>query len=845
MNTQISQSDFEAYAAQRNLWSARLACVLIAILMPVGVILDYVTYPEFVVTFIGLRVTGLVVGLTALAIAHAPRAERWAFWLGAIPALLAAVLIEMMIHSLEGGASPYYAGLSLIILGAGFIFTWTASETLFFCGSILLIWVVPSLTDSRPIEVGPFFNNLYFLTLTSVVAVASNASRYALARREFEAKTRLAHTTGELRKALEQLRDLDQAKMRFFTNISHELRTPLTLILAPLEGLLGRQNRPRAERLELERMHRNGLRLLKHINDLLDLSRLDANREKLRLQETDLQAHLEGLLNSCRGLADKRGIQLEFRALESVPPFPVDCQRVEQIFLNLLSNALRFATASRSKQPRVIVRCGIREDRYFFEVEDTGPGIPEHQIDQIFERFQRADSPLAPDHGGTGIGLALVKELTELHMGAVGVTSILGEGSTFSVEVPMNTDVYPPERLSRRQRDVPVPLDRRSEADLARLREVLCDPASLDLSDFGARTAGEGASAPGPLVLTVDDNKDMLAYVSTLLSREYRVIAAEDGEQAFRMALQNLPDVVIADVMMPRRSGQELLHDLREEPRTRDIPVILVTAKAEAEAKVMGLDAGADDYLSKPFNSRELRARVRSLVQRRQLQAELREQNERLTSINFDLLLAQKEVFLQTIQALGCVVEAKDPYTHGHSRRVSVMAEALSTTMGLDEAECERVRLAAALHDIGKIKVPELILNKPGRLEPEERAVVELHPVVGDRILESVQALADVRMVILHHHEKFDGTGYPARLSGRRIPRAARVIAVADTYDAMTSDRSYRKGLSHEAAIAEIGRHAGTQFDPDVASTFLEIFGDAAPTIPSVPSHFSSIKAAL
>ncbi len=651
----------------------------------------------------------------------------------------------------------------------------------------------------------------------------------------------------KLESALARQVELDRHKTRFFTNISHELRTPLTLILAPLEMRLTDPTLPPSLRMEIETAHRNGLTLLRHINALLDLSRLDVGKERLRLQETDVSELLRTHVEGSRGLAEKRGIRVEFSSAADAPSFPVDRDKVEKVFLNLLANALKFTGASTDSEARVAVHCGTRGARFFFSVEDTGAGIPEEHLEQIFERFHQVDSSTTRAHEGTGIGLSLVKELVDLHLGSIRVQSTLGRGSVFTVELPMSRDVYPHERLERRQERVPVAADRRNAEDLSRLKELIQDPASLALSELMSPEVRE--VSPGdvskPLVLVVDDNRDMLNFLAAALAADYRVKTAEDGEQAFRAALQEPPHIVLSDMMMPRRNGHELLRDLRADERTRHIPVILVTAKADVRAKIEGLEEGADDYLTKPFNFAELKARIRSLLNQRALEAELKKKNEFLEKLNFDLVLSKKQVFVQTIEALAFAIEAKDTYTHGHSRRVALLTENVARQLGLSDLQVERARIAAVLHDIGKLGIPEATLQKPGRLTEEELRVIKLHPVLGHRILATVTELTDVARCILHHHERYDGGGYPDSKSYSEIPLESRVIAVCDSYDAMTSDRVYRKGLGHEVAIAELVKWSGKQFDPQCVEAFLALYEKTKPVFPEFPSVLGDLAPQL
>ncbi len=670
-------------------------------------------------------------------------------------------------------------------------------------------------------------------TVSAIVAIAVRARMaqdvraFLTEKREIDAQKRLIETQIEL----------DRVKTNFFTNVSHELRTPLTLILAPLEALLtaGRAI-PKDLRTELELMYRNAERLLRHINALLHLARLDANREYLRLDDVDPVETLRGLVESGRALAAKRHIELRFLPEDRIPRLPLDRDKVEQIALNLLGNALRFTDGSERRPGSVTVRCGIRGALFYFEVEDDGAGIPADQIAKVFDRFHQVPGHAARG-GGTGIGLALVKELTEFHMGSVSIRSKLGKGSTFIVELPVDASVYPPDRLDRRTEHVRPSAERRRPISRPRLELVSGpEPGAPEGEPAQPPRVASEPPAARPCVLVVDDNREMLEFLSRQLAPEFRVQVAESADQALRATVEEVPAVVVSDVMMPGRTGTDLLRDLRADPRTRHVPIILVTAKADLQSKIQNLDEGADDYLAKPFSVLELRARIRSLLAKGRLERELAEKNDTLAKVNFDLVLSKRQVFLETMEAFALAVEAKDPYTHGHSRRVAILAERVTREMGLSEKDQETIRIAGILHDVGKIGTPESVLAKPGRLSAGEYEIFKKHSALGHRIVSAVKELEDVGRAILHHHERFDGGGYPGGLSGLAIPVLSRILAVCDTYDAMTSDRPYRAGIGHGTAIDEIVRCSGKQFDPECAGAFLRLYQASGPRYPAFPS---------
>ena len=683
-----------------------------------------------------------------------------------------------------------------------------------------------------------------------------------------EARTsELSEARDKLQAALGKAVALDRAKTQFFTNISHELRTPLTLILAPLETALSEwPDAPRPIRDQLEMMHRNGMRLLDNINELLDLSRLDAGRTWLKIEEVDADGVLRGLVEASQGLARQRGVELRYEAREELPLIPADRDKLEKIALNLIGNALKFTRPSAAQPlPWVVVRAQVEQGRFVFSVSDSGIGIAQEHLGSIFERFSQVSDGDRREYSGSGIGLALAKELAEFHMGTIQVSSLFGVGSTFTVSLPLSRNAIPEDRLDRRREQKGVVVDRRVEEERIRLSRLVQDPHVLDVAapavlpelaevptepelamvGLAVRqpsSIAEATPTPDlerPLILLVDDNHDMLSFLSRLLEREYRVLTAGDGEAALAVARREHPALVVSDVMMPRMDGYALLRELRADEATRHIPVVLLTAKSELSQKIYGLEEGADDYLSKPFNYLEFKTRVRGLLRNRELERMLAEKNEYLNKLNFDLVLSKKEVFLQTIEAITFALEAKDTYTHGHSYRVAVLASNLGREMRLSEAEVERVRLSALLHDVGKIGISEAVLRKPGKLTAEEFLDIQRHPEIGAKILEGVGELKEVTRCVRFHHEAWDGTGYPGVLRGRGIPLESRVIAVADTYDAMTSDRAYRKNLGHERAINEIRNYAGRQFDPEMVKAFLRLYEKKAPVFPAFPSAFT------
>ena len=418
------------------------------------------------------------------------------------------------------------------------------------------------------------------------------------------------------RQRADALAELDRAKTLFFSNVSHEFRTPLTLLLGPLEELLARAGTwAPPDRELIHTVHRNGLRLLKLVNSLLDFARIEAGRAKVRIEPTDLAAFTADIAGSFRSAFETAGLRFTV-ACDTLPrPVGVDRDMWEKIVLNLLSNALKYTMSG-----SIDLRLSCGPDGVRLAVSDTGIGIAEAEHERVFDRFHRIATAQGRTHEGTGIGLALVRELARLHGGDAQVASVPGKGSTFTVSLPwgpgaaMSADE--PDSADLDGADLaPTPV--RSHAFLAEAGRW----SGTSASDAGpAETAGDGM--PGR-VLVVDDNADMRDYLVRLLGAEFTVITAADGMEALGILQEDKPDLVLSDVMMPRLDGFGLLAALRQDPVLRDVPVVLLSARAGEEASVEGLDVGADDYLVKPFSARELIARVKSNLTMARLRREV------------------------------------------------------------------------------------------------------------------------------------------------------------------------------------------------------------------------------
>lgn len=515
----------------------------------------------------------------------------------------------------------------------------------------------------------------WFLLLTSIIIVIGNhfstEVRYSdfVARHKLDLSRREAELTNErLEEVNRRLRELDQLKDNFFANVSHELRTPLTLLLGPVEHL---QKHPRVmedERLRdfVTTMHDNGMRLLKLINDLLDLVRLQAKALVLKPAPISIATYAGKLVGSIRGYAEDRGLKLVWNVHPDLGTVVWDEAKIDKVFLNLLFNGIKFTPAG----GEVSWHAWKDGEDVVVEVRDTGVGISLENQKYLFQRFWQADSSSQRKHQGAGIGLALVKELVEAHGGSVTVRSKLGQGTTVTVRLPVVAvlaSAKPAEEGGLRngepasvqahgnghggvggKGDTEVLLARSEktpgehEAEAARLEtqrhlEELYRRAELHASITPLRqqlrpwvpTAG---SKNRPQVLVVDDEPGIRRFLKDQLQEDYQVHEAMDGQQGVEMAKQFIPDAVVCDMMLPEKDGMEVCRDLRNYHTTRLIPFLMLTARADDETKLTALAAGASDFLSKPFLTEELKLRIKNLVDARRLEQELAEQNKRLKS---------------------------------------------------------------------------------------------------------------------------------------------------------------------------------------------------------------------
>ncbi len=417
------------------------------------------------------------------------------------------------------------------------------------------------------------------------------------------------------RRRAEALAELDRAKTTFFSNVSHEFRTPLTLMLGPVEQVIADQRLPREVRERMSLVQRNSLRLLKLVNSLLDFARIEAGRVQASFEPTDAAALTRDLASTFRSAIERAGLRFDVVCEDLNEPLYIDREMWEKIVLNLLSNAFKFTL-----QGEIGVQLRPRGAYAELTVTDTGVGVSQKEIPRLFDRFHRVEGGEARTHEGSGIGLALVHELVKLHGGSIDVVSEPKRGSIFRVQIPFGSAHLPAERLRRPHTSRTAALAAQAFVQEAlrwlpdeKIEGTLPLPALPEESN-SARDP-RFARTFGARVILADDNADMRAYVRELLSPAYAIETVADGEQALISARKRRPDLILTDIMMPQLDGFGLLAAIRQDESLRGIPVVLLSARAGEEARIEGFDAGADDYLIKPFSARELIARVGALLE--------------------------------------------------------------------------------------------------------------------------------------------------------------------------------------------------------------------------------------
>ncbi len=731
----------------------------------------------------------------------------------------------------------------------------------------------------------------------------------------------------QLRLALQRAESERESAQRLLSHMSHELRGPLTAILGMADLVLDTQL-TLDQREMLGVVQRGGRNLVGILNNVLDLSKLDAGRVELNQRPFEFRSCLEECLELLAGTAVQKGIELGYTVEDTTPSRLLgDGDRLRQVLMNVVGNAVKFTDAG-----HVVVAVTTRRLRdgtaeVHVAVTDTGPGIPTDRLEAVFDEFVQADAATGGRYGGTGLGLSISRRLVEMMGGRIWAESDGRQGSTLHFTIVARSADTPDTLLPGRQpallgkrllvlhdnetigamltdqlgrwgiqvhlateaadaldwlkagerydmaliNQQVAGLDGRSLASAihavpgaktvplvlltslglealqagaaaaesarfaaylskpvkyARLHELLMRtfaveaPAETRIQAYGQvhhamaeRAPRRGSSAEvggfglaGARILLADDDPGIRGTLERLLRESgSEVVSVGDGRAALEEFVYFDPDVVLLDGSMPELDGFDACRRLKDDPHTRLTPVVILTGLSGDADRLRGIEAGADDIVLKPFEWRELLTRVRVLTERKR----------------FTDGLDRAEAALVT---MARCIELRDTDTHGHCDRLSGYASRLGERLGLDPSTIHALRLGGVIHDIGKVAVPDAILNKPGPLTDEEWAIMRMHPIEGERICAGLNAFRRVLPIIRHHHERMDGSGYPDGLRGEEIPVSARILQMVDIYDALTTNRAYKPAMSTARALEIIQEevHRGWR-DPAIFEAFRDM----------------------
>lgn len=620
---------YDEYIRDLTVSRVRFLLILGMIMIPIIGTIDFVTNPsdpDFHLFRFGISFLFGVILFFFFRYDQAARKNI--FLLGFFSSLLPAIMIGSYLFSRDGSAGSYDAGFYLILLAFCLIMPWSLKRSAGVYASIYLAFLFPGFPGRNAESTLIFVQHHLFMISAVMIASAASYFHEQLRFKEFkssfelkESRKEMESAKNEIEKAYRELKEADQIKTDFFTNVNHELRTPLTLILLPLEMALNKEYGELSPDLQksLATVRTNALRLLNLINGLLDLAKTDAGKMELYRKKHDLNLIVQGIISSLSLIADRKNIKLTFLAEKPIPDFYFDREKIERTFINLISNALKFTDPDGSIEVRLEVKEGLLEAR----VKDTGIGIPLAAFEKIFKRFAQIDSSSSRKYQGTGLGLTLCKEFVELHGGEIRVESSLGEGSTFIFTLPLLQQISEEGvPVERRSREMETKVKRRNE-DLTKNLSISALYESVDMTkpeEIPEKTGSE--SEEKYQVLIVEEHAQLREYIRLTLQKEYRILTAQNGAEGLDKIRKFLPDLVISDLMMPQKDGYQLCKEMRVSEEMRHIPVILLTAKGDISFKMKALEEGATECLSKPFHSEELLARIRSLFRLMALEKE-------------------------------------------------------------------------------------------------------------------------------------------------------------------------------------------------------------------------------
>ena len=554
--------------------------------------LDRYTYPALATQFLHLRIAISIFILGMFGAGVYVRRKELLVWLSDTVIVVACLAIIAMIGFADGSLSFYYQGINLVFLVMFTINSYKALHNLVTGLLVIGVYAAVILLGPTTVDMPHFIAALFFLGSTLSFVVMMTKLYGSQRQIEYQQTQALAESAAKLSDANKKLIETENLKNDFFANASHELRTPLTLILGTTHNLRRSKSLPLDVTEDLNLVVRNAELLLKHVNELLDIAKLDAKKMTVHYAKTDIARLMRLIGGHFEGLARVRSIHFSMNTPE-ICVGDVDANQLEHILLNLLSNAFKFTPDGGS----IHMSLSARSDEFEIAITDSGVGTTPEQKSRIFERFRQMESPDAQRIVGSGLGLSITNEFVLLHRGRLEVLDALPRGSIFKVTLPR----FAPASIA-------------VETTLP----ATGDAASLALAEHGLLKAVVRQEMPTngdkPKILIVEDNDEMRNYLWTILADQYQIFEARDGEDALRLVLESSPDLIVSDVMMPRMDGYTLVKRIRQDKSCDLIPILLLSAKADNESREHCLREGAQDYVVKPFSESELRSRIFNLI---------------------------------------------------------------------------------------------------------------------------------------------------------------------------------------------------------------------------------------
>lgn len=610
MDPEVFKTKWEAYLKENNRSGLRIAGIFLITVYPFFFVLDYYTQPANIIIYLlYIRLFVFVYGAFILLTLRTAFFDRYWRWIVRGAILLSSVGISLMM-SLNGGfKSDYFMGILLVILAYSILMVMPPIDNYVINTLIMVVFLLsnaPSMANTTlPVILTPSFFVFFSLVIVNIGEVLTYKQSYNLFKQRYE----LERMRADLEETNTRLKEVDKAKTQFFSNITHEFKTPLSLILLPLDMLAKDRLVARDYSYQLNVIRRNGLKLLKLVNTILDLIRLDEAKLVLKPRRFGIKRMLEEIIGDVQGIAQRKSIQLDIKAGPGEYLVTGDPDLLERAVINLLSNALKFTPKGGS----IRIALDSAPNETIITVTDTGIGIPADKLGSIFDRFYQVEGDLTRRHGGTGIGLALVKEVVERHEGRVNVESQVGKGTSFSIILP-ERPVTEAEQIVASEGSIDELLPK-----VYRDQEY----RYIEISDAIERRLVQRKSLDkGLRLLAVDDNPDVIRLLGLILGKDFSILSAIHPQQGLDLARKFHPNIVLTDLMMPDISGFEFVKRLRKIPGMDMIPVVMLTARSELATRVDSHESGVDYFLSKPFSADELRAVVDNLLKKTEQQVD-------------------------------------------------------------------------------------------------------------------------------------------------------------------------------------------------------------------------------